>query len=287
MLGNNLLFLIFIMNKKNGAYNMFFKSPRDSLPKADDSKISNRSKIPSIIPSVQTKNPTSETRSVAGDVQCDGEALNKQEPVIEFKNINHKVLHIMDGTLEMLDEKLTPTIDEGERYELVESDLLKQQRTDNEEMKNKKIDLTDIYNELVVSFNDALKDLTKTKGDYNIHEEQKLKNSNELYNRAEELKEIYIQSHKIMEMSMKESTEKDNILRALIRLVDNTGIKLPKELRELYVKFNNDYYGFSSKPDKSKKFIETLNENIKKLEGDYDKKCKELNKVKSILNIQD
>jgi hypothetical protein len=269
------------MNKKN-AYNLHFKPPRDSI-KTDDSKISNRSKMPS----THIKNPVnSDTKSIMGELldRINDDKTDLKE-IIEFKNINHKVLHMLNGTLEMLDDKLTSTIEEGEKYELVESDVLKQQRTHNDDYKNKKIELTDVYNELVVSYNDSLKDLMKTKHDYNIHEEQKLKHGNELYNRTEELKEIFIQSHKLMEMSLKESTEKDNVLRALIRLVDNTKIKLPKELKELYVKFNNEYYGFSSKPDKSKKFIETLNENIKKLEKEYQIKCKNLEKIKNILGI--
>jgi hypothetical protein len=271
------------MNKKSPISSFLNYKSSQNQNKNDESRLSsNRSKLGVNIP----KGITSDTKSGMSDL-LDKINNEKLKDIIEFKNINYKAINIIEGTLEIFDDKVTNTLDEGETYELVESEVLTQQRKDNEEWKNKKIDLIDVYNELVNSCNNTTKDLLTNKTDYNTHEEQKLKHSNELYEKTDRLKEIYLQSHKLMDMISKESNEKDNILRALIRLVNNTGFKPTKELKELYTKFNNEYYGFSSKPDKSQKYMETLKENITKLEKDLEKKNKELEKVKAILNIND
>jgi hypothetical protein len=277
------------MSKKNPSNFLNYKSPREHTQKnTDDSKLSSRSRfLPKVLAGITSGADGGKSTGMSDLLDKINDEKQQQElkEIVEFKNIHYKALNIIEGTLELLDDKATNTLEEGEKYELVETNLLRRQRKDNESLKNSKIELVESYNDMVNGYNKTTKDLLATKDDYNHQEEQKGKNSNELYDKTESLKEIYIQSHKVMDMITKEQVEKDNVLRALIKLVDHTKLTLPKELKEIHKKFNNEYYGYSTKPDKSKRNVETLKENISKLEKDLDTKIKELDKVKTLLNI--
>ncbi len=119
---------------------------------------------------------------------------------------------------------------------------------------------------------------------YTHHEKTKEKNGNAIYNQSEELRELYIQIHKVNDMIVQTEIEKENIFRALVKMVNNTNMKLPKELKEIYKKYNNDYFTKTHKADFSLK-ISTLKENIDKLEKELNSKTNEVDKYKNLLNL--
>lgn len=205
--------------------------------------------------------------------------------MIENSNVEQKVMSLIDETVEMFNEKnVNIQKEEAERYELIEKEIYEKLKIDNEEFKNDIGRITGEQNELIKNYQSTFGQLSYLTQSYNHQEKMKSEHLNSIYKLKDELKVIQIQNHKVNEMIKKEKIEKDNIFKALFSFTKKYNAKLPKDLKEIFGKFSNDYSKRNNDVTlQEQKKIEILNQKNEKLVKELISKNKECDRLKDIV----
>jgi hypothetical protein len=216
------------------------------------------------------------------------ELINKGtfKEMVDYASPEEKVLNLIDDTLELFKEKTLnsniTTDSNKEKFELIEKNFLEKMKKENEEFKAQKILKSEEFFQVANEFQKTKTELKLMNEKFNNVEKNKSDFVNEIYKLQDSLKDILIQNSTITELINKEKVEKDNIYRALVHFQSKNNKKLPEVLKEIYNKFNNDYYTKSHKVNNSDK-IDTLKNRIEKLEKVLKSKNEEIIKKKDIL----
>jgi len=203
--------------------------------------------------------------------------------MVENASIDVKLYGLLEDTYELINEKsVEKRKTEQERYELIDKTVLENLKTTNEELKNETNKITDEYNDISRKLKNMNNELIMLSNLMNKNERNKSNYINKTFELEGIYRDVLLENEKLNAMINKEIVEKDNILRALVTLANKNRNKLPKELKEIYDKVNNDFYNNPHQVDNNSK-VETLKNKIQLLEKEMHVKINDVEKKKETL----
>lgn len=229
------------------------------------------------------KNLTNNEKSNFGDSFDAGKQSLKE--IMENASKEVKIFNLIDDTINFLNGDkfiLSNTKEEKDKYEMIEKNNFQKMKENNLEYKQKKIQLTENYNNLVKHVNQISKRIIGLKNSYNDQEKNKEDTKNQIYYQENELKELNIQNEKIHEMVLENRMKKNNIVKALVLVCKKHQDKIPKNKKKIFETFyNQNFEDFLQLKNVEK--IRSLKDKIAKLEEEVKAKNKECENVKNLL----
>jgi len=222
-------------------------------------------------------------KSVFGDSFDAGKQSLKD--IIENVNKESKIFKFIDETIDFLNGDkvfLSNAKEEKDKYEMIEKNKYQKMKENNLELKQKKIQLTEEYNNLVKHINQVSKGIIGLKKTFSGQEKYKEEIKNKIYYQDNELKELNIINEKIHEMVLDNRMKKNNIVRALVKVSKKHHEKIPKTKKKLFEGiYNKNLEDFVKLKNIDK--INSLKEKIFVLEEEVKIKNKECENVKMII----
>jgi len=202
--------------------------------------------------------------------------------LINDVNIENKLVDIIDKTTTKMGVKnITSPREESETHKLIDSREYQKLIKDNQELKKQRDVINFQYNELV-------KENFKVEGELNFLKsmaESQEKNKKDGLNKIKEANKTNAimkdANKKLQSVLLIESTEKDNIFRAILSSITRSDDLLGKEFKNMYTSFNNQDFLFKANDEEDK--IENLMGKIKAKEKEISEKKFELNGLKKFL----
>jgi len=231
----------------------------------------------------KNKNNPNNEKSAFGDSFDLGKQSQKE--IMESASKEAQMFNLIDDTINFLngDKFYTSnTKEEKDKYEMIEKNKFQKMKENNLEFKQKKIQLTEKYNNLVKHVNQVSQGIIGLKKTYNEQEKNKDDTKNQIYYEENELKELKIHNEKIHEMVLDNRMKKNNFVRALVKVCKKHQEKIPKSKKKLFEAFyNQNFEDFLQLKNFEK--IKSLKEKIALIEEEVKAKNKECQNVKSIL----
>lgn len=206
--------------------------------------------------------------------------------ILENVNKESKFYNIIEETMDFFNgEKfyMNNIREDKDKFEMIEKIKYQKMKENNLEYKQKKIQLTEIYNKMVKDLNETTNSIIKLKQSFNEQEKSKENNKNDIYNQENELKQTNIENEKVHEMILENRMKMQNAVKSLMQINKKYANKIPKSLKILFDGFiekNSDDYLELNRTEK----IKNLKEKIIKLEEQVKLKNKEFDNIKNIIS---
>ncbi len=206
--------------------------------------------------------------------------------IIEKENEEVKILNLINTSIEFFqgDKYFMNNIkEEKDKFEMIEKEKYQKMKENNLEYKQKKINVTEDYNNLLKNLKDISKNIENLKSTYNQLDKSKEESRNEIYYQENDLKELNILNDKIHEMVLDNRMKKNNIVKALVQVCKKHSESIPKNKKKLFENFyNKNLEDFVQM--KNEKKIKNLKEKIFNLEEELKLKNKEFENMKNNIN---
>ena len=272
----------------------FSKSENSKLDISTGSKASGRGKfsIKGVVASALTKElkkpnqkPTLSNNSLneSNNDNLLPKTMSDNKPV---ESIETKILKIIDESSEMFTNKNYFTNQEasGEKYELVEKEILRKFELDNEELKLLKNTHGEKYNDLILKHGISVNELKKIKAKFRQEEKTQEEDNNKIFEIEQSNKEIILYNQKLRDMYTKELNEKENIYKVIVAFLKKFDASLSKDIKKTLKGFTHEMFLPMDKKKEDQEKIKDLNAKLKKLEKESMNLDSEIEIIKKTLN---
>ena len=187
--------------------------------------------------------PTNSSKPVIEEIEKEMESSPVEiKEMLEQASVEQRAMTMIEDTLYLFHNKGEGKGAGIEKYELINKEEFEQMKNDIEFYRQKAIDLKTEYHKKKEEYEKITNELNNHNYKYYNTEKAKTDSITKLYSLELQLKQIIVNNSKLQNEIQKEVEGKNNIFRALNEFKRKYDKNIPPELKEIFMKINDEQY---------------------------------------------